>query len=332
MMPTVSIVLPTFNRSTFLPAAIGSIAAQTYRDWELLIVDDGSTDDTEAVISGLSRSVDQPLQYMTRPNGGAYAARNTGLAASRGRLIAFFDSDDLWLPHHLDACVRALTDAPEVDWVYGACRTIDHATGRVLVPDTFRINGSPRPFMNMQESLHGPLHLLKVEGLVECALLDGLFCGLQNSVIRRSVFDHNAFHESLRNEAEDQLFVIRAITRGHRVGFLDDIHVDYHVHEANSSGSATGPMTVERRLRLLQPVVRGFEELRDELVLTAPERAALRRRLHRECFWHLGYSVYKASGVYSTALVWFRRGLREWPWSPRAWKTYVATCVQALLQ
>lgn len=331
-MPLVSVILPTYNRSRFLPDAFASIEQQTLQDWELILVDDGSTDDTASVVGEWQSRIPQPVKFFRQENRGAYGARNMGLDHAEGELVAFFDSDDLWLPHHLADCAKALRDNADVDWVYGSCRILDYQSGQVLAPDTFLTDGAPRPFKRLPAEARGPLHVLPQRGLVECALLQGLHCGLQNSVLRRNIFVTARFEAALRNEAEDQLFVIRAIKHGHRIGYLDNVHVQYHVHDSNSSGSATGPVSLDRQRRLLEPLVRGFEHFREECALTPSELVALKRRLHRECFWHLGYSVFKARGMYGDALSWFRRGLREWPWSARAWKTYAVTTVQALMR
>jgi glycosyltransferase involved in cell wall biosynthesis len=320
--PTVSIVLPTFNRARFLPAAFEAIRNQTSHDWELIIVDDGSIDDTRQVVDGLRRRIAQPIHYIWQPNAGAYAARNRALELATAPYVAFFDSDDVWLSHHLTNCIRALDDNPAIDWVYGACRTVDYASGRVLAPTTFAIDGTPRPFRRLAVDVRGPLHVLTNGGIVECALLHGLYCGLQNSVFRRRVFDDNLFQAADRNEAEDQLFVIRTLKRGHRIAYLNDVHVQYHVHETNSSGSATSERSVERQRALFEPVARGLEQLPQQIPLTRTERRALRKRLNREYFWHLGYAVFWSNRRHIDAVRAFHRGLREWPWSVRCWKTY----------
>src|SRR5262245_39393110 len=125
MPQIVSVILPTFNRSSFLPAAFAAIQAQLLTSWELIVVDDGSTDDTPAVVDALSTSIAQPVTYRRQANQGAYGARNTGVQSARGEYIAFYDSDDIWLPHHLSACVSALNEHPDVDWIYGACEVVD---------------------------------------------------------------------------------------------------------------------------------------------------------------------------------------------------------------
>ena len=112
-MPEVSIVLPTFNRVDVIGRAVSSILMQTHQDWELIVVDDGSTDDTHARLEGL----DGRIRYITQQNQGVYVARNTGLAAARGRFITFMDSDDEWLPHFLALTTAFLHAHPDRHWV-----------------------------------------------------------------------------------------------------------------------------------------------------------------------------------------------------------------------
>src|SRR5207244_3503006 len=103
----------TYNRARFLPQAFESIRAQTFTDWELIAIDDGSTDETAEVIGPLTASLSQPVRHDRQDNQGAYGARNAGLGMARGRYVAFYDSDDTWLPHHLADCVAALEAHPD---------------------------------------------------------------------------------------------------------------------------------------------------------------------------------------------------------------------------
>ena len=106
--PLVSVVIPTYNRGWCLNDAVDSVFSQTYGRYELIVVDDGSTDDTK---KRLSRYDD--LTVITQHNRGVSAARNRGIASSKGDLIAFLDSDDLWLPEKLCAQVAFFQANPE---------------------------------------------------------------------------------------------------------------------------------------------------------------------------------------------------------------------------
>ena len=107
-MPLVSIVMPTYNRADTIQRAIASIHAQSWSDWELIVVDDGSTDGTRSRLAGL----DPRVRLLRHDNQGVTAARNTGLAAAKGELIAFLNSDDEWLPHHLALAVAFFAAHP----------------------------------------------------------------------------------------------------------------------------------------------------------------------------------------------------------------------------
>src|SRR5205823_7692478 len=100
MIPLFSVVIPVFNRARTLPAALESVLAQTEQDFEILVIDDGSSDDPAAVVAGFP---DPRIRCVRQENCGAGAARNRGIDLARGRFIAFLDSDDRFLPHHLSS-------------------------------------------------------------------------------------------------------------------------------------------------------------------------------------------------------------------------------------
>lgn len=329
-VPNVSIVLPTYNRAQFLPAAFESICNQTHADWELIVVDDGSTDDTQHVIAKLSMNMKQSVRYVSQSNQGSYAARNTGLDLARGKHIAFFDSDDLWLPHHLKDCISQLDANADVDWVWGACRIVSLDSGKLLVPNTFYINDRPQPFTRLKVRNVGRLRVIEDPDATRCQILHGLYCGLQNSVMRRKLFDGFRFPTHLRNEAEDQVLVIRSLKLGFLLGFVDNVHVIYHVHAGNSSASASN-QSIDKQLEIHRTMVRGFHEMCQLVQLSPRERHALDRRLSHELFWNVGYSLLWQNGRSRDALDEFRRGLRLWPTNWRYWKTYLLARIRVAL-
>jgi glycosyltransferase involved in cell wall biosynthesis len=325
--PAVSIILPTYNRARFLPEAIQSIHEQQWTDWELIIVDDGSNDETEQLLSALTGDIEQQVYIIRQDNQGAYAARNTGLDHARGKYIAFFDSDDLWLPHHLRDCVDALETNPDVDWVYGACRVVDFRSGNTLAESSFHINGRPRPFMSLKVDNRGSLRVVRDLSVIELQIIHGLYCGLQNSLIRRRLFDDYRFDALRRNEAEDQMIVIDRLAQGYRIGYLDAIHVDYRVHDDNSSASGIDTCN-EKRINVLRTMAEGYENLLAQADLTQSVRSAIRRRLGSDYFWSLGYTTAWMQGNKRLALEYMRRGIKHCPWNLRFWKTYLLTLVR----
>lgn len=101
--PKVSIITPTFNRSHTIRGAIDSVLAQDFQDWEMIIVDDGSTDNTEGIVRGYA---DKRIRYFTKPNGGPSKARNFGISHASGDWIMYLDSDDKLLPKCVDTMVK----------------------------------------------------------------------------------------------------------------------------------------------------------------------------------------------------------------------------------
>jgi len=128
-VPEVSVIMPTYNQSAYLREAVESLVEQTLQDWELLLVDDGSTDDTEAVLGTFSG--EPRVRIFRQPNSGQVVARNLALRQARGRYVAFLDSDNRWLPAKLRMQVDYLDAHPDVDVLYGGIRLIDHR-GTVL--------------------------------------------------------------------------------------------------------------------------------------------------------------------------------------------------------
>ncbi|NTU68631.1 MAG: glycosyltransferase family 2 protein [Chlorobiaceae bacterium] len=116
--PQVSVILATFNRAGHLDAAIDSVLDQSFEDWELIVVDDGSVDETFSVVDRhLQRHVN--IRYMKHRNRHAPLARNAGIQAAFGSYITFLDSDDRYLPEHLQSRIDMLESMPEVDLLSG---------------------------------------------------------------------------------------------------------------------------------------------------------------------------------------------------------------------
>ena len=115
--PSVSVVMPTYNAAETLYASVLSVQAQTCRAWELILVDDGSTDGTLEVARELEAK-DHRIRVVSQANAGPAAARNTGIALARARIIAFLDADDLWHRHRLAACLHHFGTNPQAGIVF----------------------------------------------------------------------------------------------------------------------------------------------------------------------------------------------------------------------
>lgn len=133
-MPTVDVIIPAYNAARFLADALNSVEAQTFTDWRIVLVDDGSQDNTPEVVAPFRERLGDKLLYIRKENGGLPAARNTAIKNSDSPFLALLDADDVWLPRRLEASLAQFQDRPDVGLVYGFVQRID-AAGNVL--DTF---------------------------------------------------------------------------------------------------------------------------------------------------------------------------------------------------
>lgn len=185
-MPGVSIIIPTYNSARFLPATLESVFNQTYRDYEVLVVDDGSTDNTREVLAPyLERII-----YIYQENSERSAARNNALSHANGDLIAFIDSDDLWQPEKLERQVAVMDAYPEVALVFCQSYYIDESGARVAFCGNW-IDGK------------------KADGLVIANYYDELMlgnvvsCGSSTAVMRRRVLDQAGWFDVMLSDGED---------------------------------------------------------------------------------------------------------------------------------
>jgi len=169
--PEVSVILPTYNRGWILKEAIDSVLAQDFRDFELIVVDDGSTDNTRQILD----SYHQDLMVVRQPNRGVSAARNRGIAAAGGGLIAFLDSDDLWLPRKLSNQVVFFNSNPEA---------VINQTEEIWIRNGVRVNPKTRH--------HKPSGMIFEPSLALCLVSPSAV------MIKRSLFDEvGLFDEDL---------------------------------------------------------------------------------------------------------------------------------------
>jgi glycosyltransferase involved in cell wall biosynthesis len=214
---SVSIILPTYNRAALLPRSIQSVLGQTYGDFELIVVDDGSQDDSAAVVA---RFADERIHYIRLPrNRGLPIARNAGLAQARGAYIAFQDSDDAWLAEKLERQKRELEKHPEATVVYSDMYRMC-ADGRTLY---FRSPTIVRGRLINPQTRYWQTYML----------------ALQPALIRRACFDELRFDERLVM-FEDLDFYLRVAQR-HQFLHMPEPLVEYY---------ETHGMTSDRQVEL----------------------------------------------------------------------------------
>lgn len=132
VLPFFSVIITAYNRSALLVRALDSLMSQTENDWEAIIIDDGSTDDTSIRVAPFLKS-GKAINYIRQQSQGATGAKNSGIQLSKGKYITFLDSDDQYLPSHLESRKKILLPHPEVEFLYGGLKVI----GSEYVPDRF---------------------------------------------------------------------------------------------------------------------------------------------------------------------------------------------------
>ena len=124
-MATVDIIIPAFNAARYLPAAIESVISQTFDDWQILLVDDGSTDNTQEIVNSFLDRLGPKIKYIKQENRGVSAARNTAILASKAEFLALLDADDMWMPCRLSESLKVLVERPQAGLCYGLITSID---------------------------------------------------------------------------------------------------------------------------------------------------------------------------------------------------------------
>lgn len=222
-VPTVSVVIPTYNQAAFLEDAIQSVLAQTYADYEVIVVNDGSTDDTEKVTLGYNHRI----RYLRQENQGLAGARNSGILAARGEFIALLDSDDIWDASFLASMMELARKAPDATVYYCGIRYID------------------RDRRDLPQS--GATRVLAPQELYR-AILRSNFLIPSTIVMRRAAILEAALFDIAYRRLQDRELWIRLLQSGHRFAGLEAQLVRYRVHENNLS---TDPVGGQQALRAM---------------------------------------------------------------------------------
>lgn len=260
MLPLVSAIIPVHNRAWCIRRSIESVLGQDYRPLELIIVDDGSTDDTPRLLDEISRDLSSrsesksggiALRILRQDNRGVSAARNLGIRDARGPLIALLDSDDEWLPQKTSRQAADLLARPEMRV---------HQTGETWVRRGRRVNP--------------PQRLRKKAGDLFEQSLDHCAISPSAAMLRREVFDEVGLFDETYPACEDYEMWLR-ITCRHEVGLLDEALIVKHGgHEDQLS------FTVEA---LDRHRIRAIAKTLDSGMLSAAQREMAVRALETKC-------------------------------------------------
>lgn len=258
--PLVSIVVPTHNRLGLLPACLRSIEAQTYDNLEVIVVDDASTDGTSDWLAGLEYTL--PLMRRSLSvNRGASIARNIGIAAARGDLVAFIDSDDLLGPRHCERAVEIMAD----DMRAGL-----FCCDAVVIDENDEELNDGRSWHEVQRDIKGYEVRTGPRTLADIFLFSNCFPGFtfSSAALRRlGGFDQGLF------PLDDYDLAMRVAADGYRVFYCHEPHARYRVHGTNASGASNGDVVGRQKVRCLKLALDRFP-IDSEL-----DRSTIRRRL-----------------------------------------------------
>ncbi|MCK4752750.1 MAG: glycosyltransferase family 2 protein [Planctomycetes bacterium] len=211
-MPKVSVIIPTYNSNGLVKETICSVMAQSERDLEVLVVDDGSTDDTRSVVESLN---DRRITYFYKTNGGPASARNFGLSKAKGEYVAFLDHDDLWPVNYLAVMLSGLEKHTEFGLAYSPI-TVRYPDGREI------------------KSFKAP----KVKsGWLVVELFKQGFIWTSAVLIRRAVLKNFCYDELLRTSYEDSDFFLRLAMRTQFL-FVPEVEAIRSEHTKNLSSEA----------------------------------------------------------------------------------------------
>lgn len=248
-MPAVSVLMPAYNVEPYVREAIRSALAQTFTDFELIVVDDGSTDATAAIAKSLARE-DPRVRLVQQSNRGLAGARNAALRVSRGEFLALLDSDDLWEPEFLAEQMAILGARPDVDIVTGNGWCLGGTQHGILA----RPCPDPRPEPDL------------------AAIIGDERAVFIMSVFRRAVYETIGPFDELMRTNEDYDFWLRAAVEGFRFARNDRPLGHYRIR--NDSLSAND-------LRMLRGILQVYTKLRPVIAGRPYEMAILERQIQR---------------------------------------------------
>lgn len=210
MNPGISVIIPTFNRAEILPRAINSIISQTFKDWELFVIDDFSNDNTFEVVNSYSLKDKRIKYYRLEKNSGPNVARNKGLSLAQAEIISFLDSDDEMNPENLKSQIEKFKSTNDIALCYVG---VDYYQGNKLVSEVHpRVRGDLENFLFKN--------------------LKGLGSSNSGFAARKEVIRKiSGFDESLASQQDLDLFV--RVARFYHIDFIDSCNTKVYLHSDN---------------------------------------------------------------------------------------------------
>ena len=277
----VSVIIPAYNAMRYLPETVDSVMNQTFKDFEIIIVNDGSTDHIETWVTSFE---DQRVTLITQPNQGASKARNTGIEHAQGEYLAFLDADDIWYPQKLQKQVNMIEGKPRVGVIYTWISSIDQ-------------HGQARGQIRKNVAEGNVWATLIKHNIVECG---------STPLIRRECFEKiGLFDESLSNIEDRDMWLRIACDYEFRV--IKEPLVGYRQHSEGKSKNWDGS---ERSvLKLLEKAFQNPPKS-----IQASNITALSRQSHAIAYVRLAWKpLQSVARDWETALTFRRQAVQFWP-------------------
>ncbi len=296
--PTVSVIIPTYNRVKLLPRALDSIVAQTFGEWEIVLVDDGSTDGTADLAAACSRRLKDRFIYIQQPNRGSSTARNHGINVCRGRFVAFLDSDDEFLPTRLERQLELFELRPELGFVYSDYSFVD--LDGVRHESDFDAK-HPLAREVQVETVAPRLCVCKAD--LFDVLIRGYFICTIVGLVRRDVLGSSIRFPEDQAFGEEWLFYLE-VARACPAGFVDEPLAVYHYSRGSLARTDKKRNACQYR-QLLRAIYGSFDDL------TPSQRGVVRSNLALLCR-QLGHDARRA-GRYAEGVARFAESWRYRP-------------------
>ncbi len=213
--PLISVIITTYNRENLVLRALKSVLSQTFKDFEVLLVDDGSTDNTHKAIQEIQKE-DKRVVYVYQENKGWPSALNTGLSNAQGRYIAFLDSDDEWLPEKLEKQISFLENNKSFDGV--TCY------GNIILDDKEKIKLG---VLKQSDDYNNQLK----------NFINGDFPSIPSSLLlKKEIFEKVGYYDEFLKLSTDADMMIRIFKAGFKIGVIKEVLFNYYIHKQNLTG------------------------------------------------------------------------------------------------
>lgn len=315
--------MPLYNRASFLTRALNCIASQTYKDIEVIAVDDGSTDETQKTVNKIKQNYPFNIKYHYQENQGAAAARQAGIPYMEGDMVAFFDSDDLWEPEYLTIMAEHLT-SQNLDWLYCPVKRQVMETGEVVSADSFYIDSTPRSFLNLKAIVKNNVNIFNDPLTVSTQIKSGLYLGFQNTLFHKKVFETIKIPNV--RIGEDRLMTILLLKSFPRGGYIKKPLVTCFEHGNNTAVNSSS--SIEKQIHVYKMLIDSYLLYPEQGHLNTGELKEWKKKISDYYFWYLGYNGYLAANNKPLALSAMFTGLKYTPANIRKWLRLVITYFQ----